>query len=95
MSALPYSIEHLQNYSVEQTAAILGCKIRFLTDNLRTLPHQKIGGAEPVFAAEDILEIKSMFRVLPAAPARAPASPDAGTPSITQIRPKGARRRSG
>ncbi|WP_423833322.1 hypothetical protein [Streptomyces manipurensis] len=92
MSALPYSIEHLQNYSLEQTAAILGCLPRFLEDNIKRLPHQKIGGARPVFSAEDILEIKVMFRVLPATPSRAPASPAAGTPSITQIRPKGARR---
>ncbi|MEV7584427.1 hypothetical protein [Streptomyces erythrochromogenes] len=89
MSLRPYSIEHLQNYSLEQTAEILGCLPRFLEDNLKRLPHQKIGAAKPVFAAEDILEIKAMHRVQPALVAGAPA-PTAG--SLAQIRPKGRRR---
>ncbi|WP_030659784.1 MULTISPECIES: hypothetical protein [Streptomyces] len=82
----------LQNYSIAQTAEILCCYVGFLEENLADLPHQKIGKAV-AFDDEEIAQIKEMFRVRPAAPsARAASAPPAGAPSITQIRPKGARR---
>ncbi|MFE5675070.1 hypothetical protein ACFQ7B_07730 [Streptomyces erythrochromogenes] len=82
----------LQNYSIAETAKILGCYVGFLEENLADLPHQKIGKAV-AFDDGEIAQIKDMFRVRPAAPAARTADvAPAGAPSITSIRPKGARR---
>ncbi|NUP19030.1 MAG: hypothetical protein HOZ81_23655 [Streptomyces sp.] len=83
----------LQNYTLSQTADILCCRPSFLEENLATLPHQKIGKSV-AFDDEEITEIKRMFRVRPITSAARdiPAAPSTGAPSITQIRPKGARR---
>ncbi|WP_037844261.1 hypothetical protein, partial [Streptomyces sp. NRRL F-5126] len=55
----------LQNYSLEEAAGLLKCRVRYLKDNLDRLPHQKIG-VEPVFDDGEILAIKDMHRVRPA-----------------------------
>ncbi|MFF2573806.1 hypothetical protein [Streptomyces sp. NPDC058084] len=73
------------NYSLEKAAALLGCRQGYLEDNLRRLPHQKIG-REVVFDDDDLNEIKAMHRVRPS------ASPAASGPrTLATIRPKGAR----
>ena len=35
----------IQNYSLEEAAKILRCRLSYLKDNLSRLPHQKIGVA--------------------------------------------------
>lgn len=81
---------NLQNYDLKETAQLLRCRESYLEENLRFLPHQKLGKSV-AFDEDDIAEIKRMCRVRPVArPTATPAA--AGAPSITQIRPKGARR---
>ncbi|MGW2580803.1 hypothetical protein ACWCYZ_05600 [Streptomyces virginiae] len=80
----------LQNYDLQETAELLRCRVSYLEENLRFLPHQK-HGRSVAFDEDDIAEIKAMARVRPVArPTAAPATSSA--PSIRQIRPKGARR---
>ncbi|WNI31449.1 hypothetical protein [Streptomyces sp. ITFR-6] len=59
------AIPGLQNYSLAEAAELLRCFPRFLEDNLKELPHQKIGAAV-AFDADELLEIKNLFRVRPA-----------------------------
>ncbi|MER7814046.1 hypothetical protein [Streptomyces sp. NPDC096153] len=80
----------LQNYNILQAAELLGCKPRYLEDNLKRLPHQKIG-ASVVFDEDEIAEIKAMHRVRPAS---AQAEPAPAPISIAHIQPK-RRRRAG
>ncbi|MGW7710924.1 hypothetical protein [Streptomyces sp. NPDC054771] len=54
----------LQNYSLEEAAQVLRCYPTYLRDNLRRLPHQKIGGAV-VFDESELLAIKDMHRARP------------------------------
>ncbi|MFC9429311.1 hypothetical protein [Streptomyces sp. NPDC056987] len=81
----------LRNYSVDETADLLGCKPRYLEDNLKILPHQKIGIAV-VFDASEILAIKEMHRVRPGqfAPRAPEPLAESGTSalSLATIRPK-------
>ncbi|MFE6223301.1 hypothetical protein [Streptomyces sp. NPDC057854] len=74
------------NYDLQQAADFLKCSPRFLEDNLRSLPHQKLGRAV-AFDEHDLMEIKDMFRVRPAST----AAPSTTVRSLSQIRPKGAR----
>ncbi|MFD9952436.1 hypothetical protein [[Kitasatospora] papulosa] len=64
-----------QNYDVSEAAEYLRCRVHFLEDNLKQLPHQRMGRSIS-FDERDLEEIKDMFRVRPA-PAQAPASPAA------------------
>jgi hypothetical protein len=54
----------LQNYSIEEAADILRCFPRFLEDNLKRFPHQKLGAAV-AFDSSDLVVIKDMCRVRP------------------------------
>ncbi|MFB7171120.1 hypothetical protein ACFCYM_09900 [Streptomyces sp. NPDC056254] len=81
----------LQNYTLSETAEILQCRPSYLEENLSTLPHQKIGKSV-AFDDEEIAEIKRMHRVRPVAARDAATPAVSASPSITQIRPKGARR---
>lgn len=56
----------LRNYSIAEAADILRCFPRFLEDNLKRFPHQKLGAAV-AFDASDLAQIKDMCRVRPAA----------------------------
>ncbi|MFJ6935733.1 hypothetical protein [Streptomyces sp. NPDC101132] len=79
-----------RNYSLEQAADILGCAPRYLEDNLRKLPHQKIGAAV-AFDDDELAEIKDMHRVRPtAAPAQAPV-----VKALSQIQPVRRSRKTG
>ncbi|MDX2622486.1 hypothetical protein PV356_23605 [Streptomyces sp. WI03-5b] len=72
-----------QNYDVTEAAEYLRCKVHFIEDNLKQLPHQRMGRSVS-FDERDLEEIKDMFRVRPAR-AQAPA----GTPALelASIRP--------
>ncbi|MGW4852195.1 hypothetical protein ACWEPZ_13320 [Streptomyces sp. NPDC004288] len=74
----------LRNYSLEEAAALLGCKPRYLEDNLSRLPHQKIGVAV-AFDDDELTAIKDMHRVHPQRAA------DAAPRGLAHIRPKGSR----
>ncbi|MFI9005075.1 hypothetical protein [Streptomyces sp. NPDC053541] len=76
-----------RNYSLEEAAELLGCAPRFLEDNLRRLPHQKLGKSV-AFDDDELMEIKNMHRVRPTA---VRPSADNGPRTLAQIRPKGAR----
>ncbi|MFJ4907693.1 hypothetical protein ACIQCR_24740 [Streptomyces sp. NPDC093249] len=78
-----------RGYSPAEAAELLGCKPRYLTDNLARLPHQKLGAAV-VFDDEDLTQIRDMHRVRPVRPSAASTVPT----SLAQIRPKGSRRAS-
>ncbi|MFB7031746.1 MULTISPECIES: hypothetical protein [unclassified Streptomyces] len=78
----------LRNHTLAEAAELLGCKERYLEDNLARLPHQKIGIAV-VFDDEELAQIREMHRVRPQL-----ASTSAATPTLAHIRPKGARRAS-
>ncbi|MFD3777309.1 hypothetical protein [Streptomyces sp. NPDC058612] len=80
----------LQNYDVDEAAKVLRCFPSFLRENLARLPHQKIGLAV-CFDEDELAEIKAMFRVRPA-----PSAPGAAdVPQLSQIKPRGTRRRTG
>lgn len=75
----------LQNYSIEEAAQALRCYPRFLEDNLKRLPHQKIGAAV-VFDEDELRAIKDMFRVRPtefATPMQASANKSLSLATIT------------
>ncbi|MFF9146354.1 hypothetical protein ACF1BN_15985 [Streptomyces sp. NPDC014861] len=77
------------NLDIKQAAEFLKCAPRFLEDNLKRLPHQKLGQSV-AFDLDDLAEIKDMFRVRPGARSVRPA-PAADVSSLSRIRPKGAR----
>ncbi|MCX4550533.1 MULTISPECIES: helix-turn-helix domain-containing protein [unclassified Streptomyces] len=79
----------LQNYTLEEAAELLRCKPRFLEDNLRDLPHQKIGAAV-AFDAEEVLAIKAMHRVRPE-----PTPAAEGARTLMSISPSRSRQRTG
>ncbi|MFJ3705065.1 MULTISPECIES: hypothetical protein [unclassified Streptomyces] len=64
-----------QNYDVTEAAEYLRCRPHFLEDNLKQLPHQRMGRSIS-FDERDLEEIKDMFRVRPGR-AQAPAGPAA------------------
>ncbi|MFF9248846.1 helix-turn-helix domain-containing protein [Streptomyces globisporus] len=64
------------NYTVAEAAEYLRCKPHFLEENLKQLPHQRMGRAIS-FDESELEAIKDMFRVRPdvqASTATAPAS---------------------
>ncbi|MFF2774824.1 hypothetical protein ACFVU3_07935 [Streptomyces sp. NPDC058052] len=75
------------NLDLDEAAVFLRCSKRFLEDNLRRIPHQKLGRSVS-FDEADLAEIKEMHRVRPAT-AAAPTTP---VRALAQIRPKGATR---
>lgn len=74
-----------RNYNLDEAAELLQCHRRYLEDNLKRLPHQKIGAAV-AFDEEELAAIKDMHRVRPTAPSASAAGNTA--PSLAQIRPK-------
>lgn len=79
------SIDDLRNYTPEEAAQILCCKVGALLENLDRWPHQKIGRAV-AFDRQDLAAIKEMCRVHP---------PRAGAPAsmstLAHIKPRGRR----
>lgn len=53
-----------QNYSLAEAAEYLRCRPHFLEDNLKQLPHQRMGRAIS-FDERELEEIKDMFRIRP------------------------------
>lgn len=96
--------DNLRNYSLEETAQILCCYPDYLKENLRDLPHQKIGKAV-AFDEDEIRQIKNMHRVRhgeqlldkpeqhpkPAPPATRPAQP--APSAVSSLRPSQKHRR--
>jgi len=95
----------VQNVDYDGAAEKLGCKRRFLEDNVSRLPHQKIGEAV-AFCDCDLRIIQAMCTRLPEQvlrdltaelpqPETAQPAPAAapGRPSLHDLRPAGARRR--
>ncbi|MET8624580.1 hypothetical protein ABZW30_12620 [Kitasatospora sp. NPDC004669] len=78
-------IDELRNYSPEETADILSCKVGALLDNLDRYPHQKIGRSV-AFDQQDIAAIKELCRVQPKPVTVEPI------PSLAAIKPRGRRR---
>jgi hypothetical protein len=74
--------DDLRNYSIEEAADILRCFPRFLEDNLKRFPHQKLGAAV-AFDVADLVAIKDMCRVRPTVVAAAPKA----APTLANIRP--------
>lgn len=54
----------VRNYDPDEAAARLKCRVRFLTDNLGKLPHQKIGQSV-AFCNCELALIQAMYSVLP------------------------------
>ncbi|WP_069737447.1 helix-turn-helix domain-containing protein [Streptomyces sp. EN27] len=52
------------NYTVAEAAEYLRCKPHFLEENLKQLPHQRMGRAVS-FDESELEAIKDMFRVRP------------------------------
>lgn len=92
--------DNLRNYSLEEAADILRCRPGYLEENLKNLPHQKIGKAV-AFDDAEIRAIKEMHRVHPdaTAPATVTASTavaapmQAVTPAVSSLRPSQKHRR--
>lgn len=80
------------NHSLEKAAELLGCFPRYLEDNLKRLPHQKIGAAV-VFDDDEIAAIKDMHRVRPQGLAAVQTEAPTEVSDLKTIRPK--RRRTG
>ncbi|MFG2589092.1 hypothetical protein [Streptomyces sp. NPDC048438] len=53
-----------QNYDLAEAAKYLRCRPHFLEDNLKELPHQRMGRSIS-FDERDLEEIKDMFRIRP------------------------------
>lgn len=53
-----------QNYSLAEAAEYLRCRPHFLEENLKELPHQRMGRAIS-FDETELEEIKDMFRIRP------------------------------
>lgn len=79
------------NYSLEEAAEILRCRKRYLEDNLKRFPHQKIGQAV-AFDDDEIAAIKDMHRVQPPEAATVQSKAPAEVSDLARIRPKGRRR---
>lgn len=83
------------NHSLDEAAALLKCSPRYLEDNLKRLPHQRIGKAR-VFSDAQLEAIQAMHSVAPET--SAPEAPELTLvpqyQQLKEIRPKG-RRRSG
>jgi len=54
----------VQNFDYDEAAAKLGCKRRFLEDNISRLPHQKIG-TSVAFCDCELALIQAMHSVMP------------------------------
>lgn len=97
MNARPHcSCEDVQNISVEDAAARLGCRERLLTEHLRkrVIPHQRFGDQRVLCPCELRLAMQ-IFTVVPVAPA-VEAKPADDVPAISRlrsVRPSGARGR--
>ncbi|MGW1352983.1 hypothetical protein ACWCQE_27510 [Streptomyces sp. NPDC002409] len=83
----------LQNYSVKEAARLLGCFPRYLEDNLRHLPHQKIGAAV-VFDQDELRAIKDMHRVRPAVEPSKTGTGEPSALSLATITPSRGRKRT-
>ncbi|MEU5284168.1 hypothetical protein AB0G97_09125 [Streptomyces sp. NPDC020755] len=79
-----------QNYTVAEAAEYLRCKPYFLEENLKQLPHQRMGRAIS-FDESELEAIKDMFRVRPE---RAQTSTTTAPASLAlaSIRPKRAQK---
>ncbi|MFC8332814.1 hypothetical protein [Streptomyces olivaceus] len=83
----------VQNYDTVRAAAKLGCKPRWLEDNLRRLPHQKFGHNAPVFCDCELRIIQALCTVPAAGEDTTPDRAETqATPSLRSIRPSGSRR---
>jgi hypothetical protein len=85
----------VQNLDYDQAAEKLGCKPRFLQDNISRLPHQKLGEAR-VFCECDLRLIMRLHTVIPAS-VNDQMTPKTDTPAampIRQIRPAQGRSKS-
>lgn len=83
----------VQNYDYDRAAEKLGCKPRFLQDNISRLPHQKLGEAS-VFCDCELRLIMRMHTIAPAQAAIAPPASDPVAIQLHQIRPARGRNRS-
>jgi hypothetical protein len=73
-----------QNYSLAEAAEYLRCAPFFLEDNLKQLPHQRMGRAIS-FDEKELEEIKDMFRIRPQQQTQTPDRPAAL--ALASIRP--------
>ncbi|WP_326677656.1 helix-turn-helix domain-containing protein [Streptomyces sp. NBC_01237] len=82
-----------QNYTVAEAAEYLRCRPHFLEENLKKLPHQRMGRAIS-FDESELEAIKDMFRVRPK---RAQTSATTAPASLTlaSIRPSKQTQRTG
>ncbi|QKW07014.1 hypothetical protein HUT18_11965 [Streptomyces sp. NA04227] len=80
----------VRNYDYNEAAQKLKCNRRFLEDNIKRLPHQKIG-QQPSFCECELALIQAMFTVIPPGlfdePVQIPP-----TPELAALRPSGRRR---
>ncbi|MEV8395628.1 MULTISPECIES: hypothetical protein [unclassified Streptomyces] len=84
-----------ENYDIEEAAKLLRCFPRYLEDNLRHLPHQKIGAAV-AFDERDIEAIRDMHRVRPVPRDKGGTTPSAAsTLTLASIQPSLRRRKNG
>ncbi|WP_433856746.1 hypothetical protein [Streptomyces kronopolitis] len=80
----------VRNFDYDEAAEKLKCKRRFLEDNIKKLPHQKIG-QEPSFCECELALIQRMFTVIPPGLFDEPEQ-ITPTPELTALRPSGVRR---
>ncbi|KUN37758.1 hypothetical protein AQJ30_15875 [Streptomyces longwoodensis] len=88
----------VRNWDLEQAAEKLKCRVRFLEDNLATLPHQKLGRSV-AFCDCELRLIQGLFSVLPelpddVLPGREPVTQQAPVAALAAIKPSATRRRS-
>ena len=72
-----------QNYTLAEAAEYLRCRPHFLEENLKQLPHQRMGRAIS-FDESELEAIKDMFRVRPE---RAQTSTAPASIKLASIRP--------
>ncbi|MGW1223398.1 hypothetical protein ACWD6O_31280 [Streptomyces californicus] len=80
-----------RNYSLAEAAEYLRCRPHFLEENLKQLPHQRMGRAIS-FDEIDLEAIKDMHRIRPAAPQAAVAPSPSPQLTLASIRPSRAQK---
>lgn len=72
-----------RNFDMAEAAEYLRCRPHFLEDNLKQLPHQRMGRSIS-FDERDLEEIKDMFRIRPG---RAQTSGSPAPLALASLRP--------
>ncbi|MEU6628345.1 hypothetical protein ABZ905_08635 [Streptomyces parvus] len=83
--------ETVRNFDYEEAAEKLGCKARFLRDNIRRLPHQRMGEAV-VFCDCELDLIRALHTFVPPSVEAllnppAPSAAPSEVPTLHSIRP--------